>query len=96
MLFGFQRLSYWPLFLGGMLGLFALYIAGRRQAFIVLTSFVAIFSVTVLIFWGNARLRVPLHPLLAVAGAFALVEVCKRTLGRKEPSPAPEHHDVSR
>lgn len=71
-LLGFQRVHYRSLLPRGIVGLLLLYPTGHRQEFAVLTGFVAIFSMTTPVLWGNARPRLPLHPLLAIAPAFAL------------------------
>lgn len=69
----FQQVYYRLLLFLSLAGLFLLYFTGQRQAFIIITIFPAIFSLLVLILWGDARLRMPLHPLLAVAAAYTLV-----------------------
>jgi hypothetical protein len=83
----YQRAYYWILFPMGMLGLATLYLTSYRQEFMILASFVAVFSLQALLLWGDARLRIPLHPLLAVAGAFAVTAIYDRIRGRRATHP---------
>ena len=69
----YQQVYYRLLLFLGLAGLFLLYLTGQRHEFIIVTFYLAIFSFMVLILWGDARLRMPLHPLLAVAAAYTLV-----------------------
>jgi len=68
----FQRVYYRLLLFLGLAGLFTLYLTGQRQTFIIIMIFFVVFSFVALILWGDARLRMPLHPLLAVAAAYPL------------------------
>lgn len=74
----YQQFYYQLLLILGLAGLFALYVTGRRAAFIILTGYLAVFSLVTLLFWGDARFRMPLHPLLAVAGAYLLTALYDR------------------
>jgi len=94
-LVGFQRTYYRFLLPVGLVGLLLLYLTHRRQEFIVLTSFVAIFSMTTLVLWGNARLRLPLHPLLAIAAAFALTITYDRTKAWARRKRGPQQKDAT-
>ena len=78
----FQKAYYLFILLLSLAGLFILYFTRHRQVFIILASFLAIFSLMVLVLWGDARLRMPLHPLLAVAGAYALTTTYDNVFGR--------------
>jgi hypothetical protein len=91
----FQRTYYRFLLPVGIVGLLLLYLTGRRQEFVVLTSVVAIFSMTTLVLWGNARLRLPLHPLLAIAAAFAITIAYDRTKAWLRRNPRAQEEDAT-
>jgi 4-amino-4-deoxy-L-arabinose transferase-like glycosyltransferase len=91
----FQRAYYRFLLPVGIVGLLLLYLTGRRQEFIILTSVVAIFSMTTLVLWGNARLRLPLHPLLAIAAAFALTIAYDRTKAWARRTPRSQEEEAT-
>jgi len=77
-----QIIYYHYLLIFGLIGLFMLYFTGYRQEFVLLMSFLAVFTLMVLILWGDTRIRMPLHPLLAIAGAYALATIYDKLIGK--------------
>ena len=71
----YQRIFYRFLLVLGLTGLILLYWRGHRRAFIIFTTFVAVFSFMTLLLWGDARIRMPLHPLLAVPAAYTIIMI---------------------